>query len=123
MKTEKVIIALEKIAEKLGVTAKEIMNVYIKNAKLNRIYYAIDLAISVFLMSIGGLLLYFFIPIEIDNDLSWKAINIIFTSIGGLLCIVGFAFFMSVLSEIRSFINSWVNPEYEAYEDLFGSIF
>ena len=126
MKTEKVILALEKLSEKLGTTAEEIMYVYIKNAKMYRFYFIVELIFSLALLAIGILLIFWFYPtLEIKNYLGlvWDVKNIIGVVGGSVIGIVGFVCTISTVSSFRSFVNSWINPEYEAYEDLFGTLF
>jgi hypothetical protein len=114
MKTEEVIKSLEKLAEKLGTTAEKLFGYYVKNAKMYRVYFILELIITLAVLIAGILLTINLAP---ENS-QWLVSNILWVSIGVTLCLIGLIGVIITLGRIGEFINSWVNPEYEAIREL-----
>lgn len=118
METTEIIKSLEKLAEKLGTTAEKIFSYYVKDAKLFRIYYLLELLFSVVIFISGILLIINFVP---ENNY-WNAINITFFSLGIAALISGFIYTIVILSSIGNFLNSFFNPEYIAIESILSKL-
>jgi len=119
METKEVLKSLEKLAEKLGTTAEKLFGFYVKNAKMYRVYFILELVLCLSALVAGILLTINFAPV----DSEWLVKNILWVSIGSISCLIGLIGIIITLGSISEFINSWVNPEYEALEDLFGTLF
>lgn len=118
MKTKKLIESLEKLAEKLGTTAEKLFGYYVKNAKMYRLYFVIELIVAIAALTTGIILVINFYPEKTD----WFAKNIVWSAIGGISSILGLIGLFVTLGSVSQFINSWVNPEYEAIEDILGTL-
>lgn len=120
MDTKEVLKAVEKLAVKLGTTAEELFGYYVKEAKLYQLYYWIQTGVSIIMFIVG---LYLstktYQPIFDDEFTILQLFGFI---IGCGLALVGIIGIVIQAFGIESYIRAVKNPEYEAIEDLFGSI-
>jgi hypothetical protein len=129
MDTKEVLKAVEKLADKLGTTAEQLFGYYVKNAKIYK-YVFIAQSLFCLLLTIAGIVwLVNSFPFPEDyvkgtfDNMVWP-VKAYFGVIGGsLIGLIGLISTLDSLSGFSKFINSFVNPEYEATEDLFSSLF
>ena len=118
METTELVKSLEKLADKLGTTAEKLFGYYVKNAKLNKYYYVIELCVSVILLVVGAIL--FCNNYTIDPGYTIQ--QLAFAIIGGLIGLIGLGTTIVGLFSISRFLNSLLNPEYAAIEDLLSTL-
>ena len=125
METTEVLKAVEKLADKLGTTAEQLFSYYVKNAKLYQIYYWIQIGVSVILFTIGLLLCSNTYQPIFDKSPAeaYTVMQLFGFIIGSGLTLIGIIGIIIQLFNIEELIRAIKNPEYEAIEDLFGSIF
>jgi ABC-type multidrug transport system fused ATPase/permease subunit len=120
-KKEDVLRSIEKLADKLGVTAETIFGYYIKNAKTFKYMFWINLVLSILGIIIGIIPIYFTYEPIINYDAS--VLEFIGFILGIIISAIGLISFMIQVGRLKELINAYINPEYEALEDLFSSIF
>lgn len=121
MDTKEVLKAVEKLADKLGTTAEQLFGYYVKNAKLYQIYYWVQIGVSTVLFAVGLFLsAKTYQPIFDDEYTILQLFGFI---IGCGLTLIGIIGIVVQLFNIEAYIRAVKNPEYEAVEDLFGSLF
>lgn len=121
METEKVLQSIEKLADKLGVEAKQLFAYYVKNAKITKYVFWIYMLISIALIAASSYMLFkSYIPV---CEYEAEFVDFILFIFGIVFGAVGVIILFAEIFSIQELINSYVNPEYEASEDLFGTIF
>jgi hypothetical protein len=120
MDTTEVLKSIEKLAEKLGVTAEKLFSYYVKEVKLYRIYYGIQAVVFLILLPIGIVLASNNYSIVFRGGYSF--IQLFAFVVGCILATIGSIGIIVCLFSIPNLINAYKNPEYTAIEDLFASI-
>lgn len=108
---------IEKLANKLNITAKEIFGFYLKQAKTYVVRFIIDLLVIIGITCFGYWLS------ELGHvEMTFKTVTLK-TCIGAVIFFVGlFSLFIHLMS-LSSVYSSITNPEYEATDDLLKSLF
>ena len=119
METDKVLQALEKLSEKLEISSDKLFSYYVKNVKLYRIYFCIELLFSIIAL-IVGIFLVNYNHGKLEDYTVMQGSWLILGAIIGLFGLIGT---ITVCFNFPKVISSILNPEYDAIEDLFASLF
>ena len=117
--SEQIITAIEKLAEKLGVKAELIYSYYLKQAKMFKYIFLINILCSLFMMIIAVILIYFF---GLNFDEKHTELLILSCVLWCGLFISIISFFVYLFDGITNLFISIKNPEYMATEDLLTSL-
>lgn len=108
---------IEKLANKLNITAKEIFGFYVKQAKTYLVRFTIDLLVIIAITYFGYWLS------ELGHvDMTFKTVTVK-RCIGAVIFGVGLFSLFIQLMYLSSVYSSITNPEYVATEDLLESLF
>lgn len=111
---EQIVEALEKLAQKLGVKAELIFTYYLKQAKLYKYRYLINVFISVVLMFISSTILYFCRDLYKADD---TVLNMVF-GMSGIFWIISLIIFLASTLSLTQLFTSIKNPEYMAISEI-----
>ena len=118
MNTKEVLTAIEKLADKLGTTAIELFGYFLKEAKLYKIYFWVELIVGV-IFSIIGIVLADNTYLAIFDD-EYTILQLFGFIIGCIFSLIGIIIFIVSLFSITSYIRAIKNPEYDAISNLFS---
>lgn len=119
MNIKKTLKALEPLANKLGTKVDELFGYYVKEVILYRIYFWVYTFIGIILTGVGTILLNDVYPFV---EYSPTTMEYIESSVGIFLMVLGMITFVLQLFRIPNLIRAFKNPEYEAMEDLLGTL-
>ena len=116
---EQIITAIEKLAEKLGVKAELIYSYYLKQAKMFKYIFLINISCSLFMVITAVILIHFF---GLNFDEKHTELLILSCVLWCGLFISIISFFVYLFDGITNLFISIKNPEYMATEDLLTSL-
>ena len=123
METKELLKSVDKLALKLGTTAEKLFGYYLKEAKLFRVYFFINLLVGIVFFIVGAWLFIDSDVFHLGHNDSYTAIQWLLLISGILLSVGGFIVIIVQAASIETVVRSIKNPEYMASEELLSTLF